>query len=95
MDLKTRQEFKKAFEYLRKRGYEYFCDWLWDGEKIVGETATFAEVRPQHVEHVRKTYPNAAIIFADGETVSHENGNREKAFARATGRDVWETAWPR
>ncbi len=84
----NKTEYDKAFTYLRKRGYEYFCDWVWDGEKIVGETATFAEVRPQHVEHVRKTYPHAAIFFSDGETVSHENSRRDIAFAEATGRAI-------
>lgn len=76
-------ETKKAFDYLRKRGYSYFCNQVWGNGVVVDISATFAEVSPKHVEHVRKTYPHAAIIFSDGGTVSQENHRRDIAFAEA------------
>lgn len=79
-------ETRKAFEYLRKRGYVYFCDQVWENGHVVNVSATFAEVCPNHMEHVRKTYPNAAIFFTDTESVIAENDKREIAFLHATGR---------
>ena len=81
-------ETRKAFDYLRKRGYRYFCDWVWENGIIADTSATFAEVSPKHMKHVRKTYPHAAIFFSDGETVSHENSRRDIAFAESTGRVI-------
>ena len=78
-------ETKKAFEYLRKRGYEYFCDWVQENGVYVDISATFAEVNSKHVEHVRKTYPHAAIFFTDGGAVTQENHRRDIAFAEAIG----------
>lgn len=79
-------ETKKAFEYLRKRGYEYFCNQVWENGVVIDISATFAEVSSKHVEHVRKTYPHAAIFFSDNITVSQENHRRDIAFAEVTGR---------
>lgn len=79
-------ETRKAFEYLRKRGYSYFCNQVWENGVVVDISATFAEVSPKHMEHVRKVYPNAPISFADAESITSENDKREIAFLHATGR---------
>lgn len=74
-------ETNKAFNYLRKKGFNFYCFDIETGIKQYKILAfRFEYIDEKSLNHIRKVYKNAQIYFEHYSAINAEN-------------DLWEKQW--
>lgn len=70
---------RKAEKYIRRKGYDYFGEFVACGDVYVIHTVVACDDEKSR-EHIMKQYPNASISFATREGVQAEHNMRRAAW---------------